>query len=122
MCEHTGEACKNKVFFHYLRYKCLSLSEFSSSSSPGCNEGQRHSAQSEGHCKKNFIDNRRFATHHEHLDLQRNVQNAEQTINIANCFKTWVREMVQNGGAARGIGKERTGDTETGGTGGTGGT
>jgi hypothetical protein len=27
MCEHTGEACKNKVF-HYLRYKCLSLSEF----------------------------------------------------------------------------------------------
>ena len=58
---------------------------------------------------KNFIDNRRFATDREHLDLQRNVQNAEQTINIANCFKTWVREMVQNGIDLRGSERNRQG-------------
>jgi hypothetical protein len=51
MCEHTGEACKIKVF-HYPCYKCLGPFEFSSSLVPGCNEDQQHSAQSEGHCKK----------------------------------------------------------------------
>lgn len=69
MREHTGEACKNKVF-HYLRYKCLSLSEFSSSL---VQDAMKVIA-------KNFIDNGRFATNREHLDLQWNVQNAEQTI------------------------------------------
>src|SRR5271155_4197473 len=85
MCEHPGEACKNKVF-HYLRYKCLSLSEFSSSV---VQDAMKISdiALSQKVIAKNFIDNRRFATDREHLDLQRNVQNAEQTINIANCFK-----------------------------------